>query len=136
MTEFTLTDQIFITQFEQCTLNPIHFNHTGHVRLAWLYLQEYDEKTAIDKVCRGIKTYAQSLGANDKFHLTITHSIVKIIALRSKQTHAEDWQEFNAQNNDLLEDCVSILLQYFSKERLFSDLARTQTIEPDIQTIV
>lgn len=135
MTEPLLDDQTFITQFEHCTLNPEHFNHTGHVRLAWLYLQQNSEKTAIGKVCNGIKSYASSLGANDKFHVTITYSLLKLIALRVNQSKSKSWQEFNAQNSDLLEDCIGLLLQHYNKETLFSELARTQFVAPDIQAI-
>lgn len=135
MTELILNDQTFIEQFEQCSLDPVHFNHTGHIRLVWLYLQQNEEKIALHKVCEGIKAYAAGLDANEKFHLTITHSLVKLIALRNKSNKVPSWQTFVKQNRDLVDDSFALLLQYFSKQRLCSELARTQLLEPDLKAI-
>lgn len=131
MPEFTLTDQDFIEQFEMCRLNPENFNHTGHIRLAWLYLHQYEQNIAIEKVCDGIQAYAQSLDAHDKFHKTITHSLVKIIALRIDHNEPASWRAFNQQNQDLVQDSISVLLQYYNRDTLFSEQARTELVEPD-----
>ena len=135
MTESNLDDQTFIEQFEQCVLNPAQFNHTGHVRLAWLYLRQNDEKIAIEKVCTGIKAYALSLGVKDKFHLTITYYTVKLIAAREKANSTVSWQQFNSRNSDLITDCIGVLLQYFNHHTLFSEQARLNLTEPDIKAI-
>ena len=42
-----MTDEDFIAAFESRTLDPQHFNHLGHVRLAWLYLQRHDFDEAV-----------------------------------------------------------------------------------------
>ncbi|MCO7223428.1 hypothetical protein [Pleionea sp. CnH1-48] len=129
----TLSEQSFLTQFENQTLDPVHFDHLGHLRLAWLYLNDYDLETATHKVCTGIKAYAESLGAHQKFHLTITHSLVQIMASRMSQTTDTNWTSFVEQNSDLVNDALSILMRHFSKEYLFSDQARTTLVTPDIK---
>jgi hypothetical protein len=50
------------------------------LRIAWLYLNRtpFEEVKAL--ICSGIKAYAISLGAKDKFHLTITDAIVTVMA--------------------------------------------------------
>ncbi len=126
-----LNDANFIKQFEQLTLPPEQFSHTGHIRLAWLYLSNNKREEAIEKAKRGIKAYAESLGAKDKYHTTITHYLVKEIADRQALQPAESWQSFITQNGDLELDAISVLLQYFSKHRLFSDKARVELIKPD-----
>lgn len=136
MTESTLTDQDFIEQFEMCTLNPENFNHTGHIRLAWLYLHHNEEKIALEKVMKGIQAYASSLGAANKFHKTITHSLVKVIALRNSRNGSASWQAFNQQNLDLVQDSIAVLLEYYNKSTLFSERARTELVEPDLKRIV
>lgn len=132
MTTSPLPDHVFIEQFEQCNLDPVHFDHIGHIRLAWLYVKQNQESIAIDKMCRGIKAYASSLGATDKFHMTITQSLTKLIALREHKTKALDWPQFIEINKDLADDSIGLLLKHYSKAQLFSDLARDQFIEPDI----
>lgn len=79
-----LSDEDFFSQFEALTLDPVHFTHLGHLRLGWLYLERYDTASAIDRACKGIKAYAESLGASTKFNLTMTNAFIRIIAARKK----------------------------------------------------
>lgn len=131
----SLSDREFLHQFKNKTLNPIHFNHVGHLRIAWIYLMHHDLETSVEGVCSGIKGYAESLGANTKFHITITDSLVRIMARRLDAMVQKDWQSFLDQNSDMVNDAISILLQHFSKDLLFSESARTMLVEPDIKPI-
>lgn len=48
-----LSNREFLAQFKDKTLNPVHFKHVGHLRLAWIYLNHYDlETSAVDLVNR------------------------------------------------------------------------------------
>lgn len=134
-----LTDNEFIKQFETLTLDPSEFNHIGHLRLAWLYLQSENNcknanvENVIDKISKNIKSYATFLGATDKFHITITHAIVQIVNQRM-QPQEMTWQDFISNNEDLVLDAKAVLTQYFSSELLFSEQARTSLVAPDIQS--
>ena len=130
-----LSDKTFLTQFQNQTLSPVHFNHIGHLRLAWLYLTHHDVETAVQRVSAGIKAYAESLGATTKFHTTITDSIVRIMAKRVEQMEQKEWQLFLEHNKDLVDNSVSVLLQFYSKDLLFSETARTSLMQPDIKPI-
>lgn len=129
----TLSDKQFIEQFEQLTLAPEHFDHLGHIRLAWLYLQQFELEQAVLKVCHGIKAYAKSLGATQKFHWTITDGLVRIMACRMDT--GESWPQFLQNNPDLRENAFEVLLQYYSKETLDSDEARQSVMQPDLTPI-
>ena len=124
-----------MTQFENQTLNSIHFKHIGHLRLAWLYLNSNDVDTAIKLICSGIQAYAESLGATTKFHLTITDAIVRIMAKRVGAMAEKKWDLFLDENNDLVEDALSVLHQYFSKDILFSEEARISLVQSDIRPL-
>lgn len=130
-----LSDQAFLTQFESQTLAPIHFKHVGHLRLAWLYLGRNDVDTAVQLVCSGIQAYAESLGASTKFHKTITVTLVRIVAKRINRMQEKAWKLFLDENRDLVEDAISVLLQYFSKDVLFSETARISLVQPDIKPL-
>lgn len=130
-----LSNREFLTQFQNQTLNPVHFNHVGHLRLAWIYLNHHDLETSVQGVCTGIKAFAESFGAGTKFHITITDSLVRIMGKRVDAMEQKDWQLFLDQNKDLVDDAISVLLQYFSKDLLFSEMARTSLTEPDIKPI-
>ncbi|TQV81314.1 hypothetical protein FKG94_09480 [Exilibacterium tricleocarpae] len=130
-----LSDTAFIEQFENKTLDPAHFNHLGHLRLGWLYLNENKLDVAIERICRGIKAYAESLGASEKFHLTMTDAIMRIMARRIDAMADKNWHLFLQQNPDIVEDFKSVLHNYYSKGVLSSTAARTSLISPDIKSI-
>lgn len=131
----SISDLEFLTQFEDHTLDPSYFNHLGHLRLAWLYLNSHDLDTSISLASSGIQSYATSLGASTKFHLTITDSIVRIMAIRIAKLEQNDWPSFVAENTDLVEDALSVLDQYFTRDKLLSEKARVSLLSPDIQPI-
>ena len=86
-------------------------------------------------MCSGIKDFGESLGANTKFHLTITDSLVRIMAKRLDEMDQKGWQSFLDQNKDMVDDAIGVLLQYFSRDLLFSESARTTLVSPDLQPI-
>ncbi len=131
----TIDNQVFLSQFEDLSLDKAYFNHRGHLRLAWLYLQQNELELAIHKVCTGIQAYAESLGAKDKFNLTITDATVRIMARRIESMPDKSWRLFLACNTDLVNDALSVLTQYFSKHRLLSEEARVKLIKPDLKDI-
>jgi len=125
-----LTDKTFITQIENLTLDPEYFNHYGHIRLAYLYLKQNALEQSINKTCQGIKSYANSLGAEDKFHHTITEILVRIISLRMLQTGGQTWQNFRENNHDLFDNSLKVLKCYYSEQVLFSDKAKRTFVLP------
>mgnify|MGYP005989643207 CR=1 FL=1 len=130
-----LSDKEFLMLFENKTLHHKHFNHIGHIRIAWLYLSNNTIEQAIALTCVGINEYAESLGAKDKFHKTITTALVHIIYKRisSRAVSGLCWHDFINRNSDLIDNALSILYQHFSKELLFSDLAKHEVVSPDRQ---
>lgn len=130
-----IDDEEFLTRFENRSLDAIHFDHVGHLRISWLYLNSHDVDTAVNLVCTGIQAYAESLGATKKFHLTVTDALVRIMAKRIDMMKKKDWQLFLKENTDLVEDSLSVLHQHFSRDILSSEHARISLVQPDIQSL-
>ncbi|GLQ30858.1 hypothetical protein [Litoribrevibacter albus] len=128
-----LSDADFIAQFEALTLDSVYFDHKGHIRLAYLYLAQNSLDVAIQKISSGIRAYANSLGASEKFHATITDAIIRVIATRMQTTRCKHWQSFLLENKDLVDDALSILHQYYSNDLLFSQTAKERFVLPDRQ---
>jgi hypothetical protein len=127
-----ITGEKFLEQFESQTLKPELFDHYGHLRLAWLYLNKYPLKIAVEKVTGGISTYASSLGATDKFQHTLTEAIVRIMANRLNCGNDDSFEAFLVTNRDLVDDIYSVVRLHYSDERLNSDLARSSFVDPDL----
>lgn len=131
----TINDSEFLKQFENQTLAPTYFNHAGHLRLAWLYLNENKLEVAVNKVTNGISSYATSLGATDKFQHTFTEAIVRIMGKRLEAGQFSDLPSFLSSNKDLVEDIWAVVGQYYSKDKLNSDIAKSEYVEPDLLPI-
>jgi hypothetical protein len=131
----TIQDTEFLNQFEAHTLDPSYFDHHGHLRLAWLYLNKYQSEVAISKVTTGISGYAASLGVTNKFQHTLTEAIVRIMALRLDEDTSDTIECFLESNYDLVEDIWGVVGSYYSKEQLNSDVAKIQFVEPDLRPI-
>ena len=129
-----LSDQQFLREFEQTCLDPANFNHLGHIRIAWLYLNQYPTQLATDKIANGIKRYAASLGAPDKFHMTMTGALARIIAKRLELHPDSDWHQFVQINQDLIRDAKRLVSHYYSQSLIESELARTEFLKPDKQS--
>ena len=130
-----MNDADFLQQFENHTLDNKHFNHQSHLRLAWLYLSVNDLNSAIELVCSGIKSYAESLGATTKFHLTMTDATVRIMNQRMLINKTDSWEIFLNENPDLVNDLLSVLHQHFSPDFLVTETARTTLVKPDIKSL-
>ena len=131
----SLSDKQFLRQFEQLTLAEQEFSHRGHLRLAWLYLCRYDLPTAIEKTTKGIAAYANSLGATGKFHHTLTEAIVRIMYSRFQAANDENLEEYLGRNQDLVDNMWAVLHEFYSRENLFTDLAKREFVEPDLKPL-
>jgi len=130
-----LSDQQFVLQFETLTLDPAYFNHIGHIRITWIYLQSLPDTVVQKKVAEGIKNYATSLGATDKFHATMTQAFVQLITCRFRQNKELSWGKFLEKNSDLVDDAKQVIGLHYSDDLLNSRSAQQQALEPDKREI-
>lgn len=126
-----IEDIEFIAKFENLSLDPMEFNHLGHLRIAWLYLNHCELEEAIVKVTSGIFKYASNLGAPDKFRHTLTAAIVRIIAKRLTASGKGSFSDFIKNNQDLLDDLPGVLNMHYSHAVLYSDEAKKVYVQPD-----
>lgn len=133
LTSHDIDHQQFMHQIENCELNPRNFDHIGHLRLAWIYLNQHQLETAVQKTCKTIKTYAESLGEMEKFHLTLTDATVRIMSQRILK--AEGFEVFLMRNQDLVQDLIGSLLRHYSSKVLFSCEAKKVRLSPDLKPL-
>ena len=126
-----MTDDEFLTAFQQCTLPPESFHHRDHVRLAFLFLRRHPAIEALRLFVEGLRNYANSLGKTALYHETITWAFVMIIHQRMFHAPDADWDQFAGSNPDLLTWQPSILDRYYDPATLSSDQARRVFVFPD-----
>ena len=113
MTRTSCSDAQFARAFERGEIANAEFRHASHLRLALAYLDEcgsVDEAT--DRMAAALRTFAARAGKPEKYHHTITVFWMRMLArLLDKE----------------------LPLAYYSRERLSSDEARRDWIEPDVR---
>ena len=63
--------------FESCIVAPAQFNHEAHVRLAYVYLTEYDTDAAVQKMRDALLKFLEHNSIpRSKFHETLTRAWV------------------------------------------------------------
>ncbi|HEX2223520.1 MAG TPA: hypothetical protein VHN15_04870 [Thermoanaerobaculia bacterium] len=127
----TLDDATLLQQFEEGTLPGSAFHHREHVRVAWLYLESHPPLAALTRFTESLQRFAVAKGSPGLYHETITWAYFFLIHdRRARGEDGETWEAFAARNPDLLTWKPSILDVYYSKETLFSDLARRVFLWP------
>lgn len=130
-----MSDDDFLTAFENCSLPFAHWNHRAHVRIAFLYLSRLDLAEAIDQMRSGIKAYNAVHGVEDGpsmgYHETTTQTFMRLIheAVR-KRGPFQDSHEFCERNPELLDR--RLLLCFYTRDRIMEPAAKTDFVEPDI----
>lgn len=125
--------QAFLRQLESSTLPASEFTHQAHLYAAWAYRRLYPAAEAAARCARTLSRYAMAQGAAEKYHHTVTMSLLSILYHRAQQTPAlvEDWPAFLAQCDDVLQDARAVLLAYYSDDRLNQDASRRAFVPPD-----
>ncbi len=125
-----LSNQQFLHQIETVTINPELFTHEAHIRMAWLYLNEFNQEKALQHISVAIKGIDAKYAGGMKYHHTITMVFANTMATLMRDKAHKSWQEF-ATANAGLGISKKFLSNYYSDELLYSDEAKAQFVSPD-----
>jgi hypothetical protein len=125
-----------VRSFEDATVSRDGWKHAEHLVVALYYLTRHDLETAYGKMKSGIlnllvKGFDVDLTKEMPYHETITLFWMRVVA------------EYNSSTNGapLLDKANAVAykwdkeypLKFYSRELLFSDRARAEFVEPDLQ---
>ena len=122
---------VSIDALENATVDAEAFDHESHVYAAWLYLEEWPLREATRRFCDAIRRLTVKLGAEAKYHETITCFFLQLINERRQLSGETNWLQFRAENTDLVGKAGKTLSRYYSQDLLNSDLARQHYLLPD-----
>ena len=127
-----MTEHEWMAAFEKCKLPSGSFHHADHVKMAFLYLQEYPPLEALSRFSSALKRFAAAQGKPDLYNETITWGFLLLIRERmARASSPQSWAEFSASNADLLRWDNNVLRKYYSPETLSSELAKRVFLFPD-----
>ena len=120
-----------IKQFEAQSIAAGDFNHRNHLRVAWFYINQFPTNVAREKIHQGLIHLTRVLGAEEKYHRTLTDFFIDYLLQVKWYLNTESWDEVEARCQYLLKDAKGLIAIYYSSEAISSDEARKDYIEPD-----
>jgi hypothetical protein len=131
-----MTDDQFVAAIEGCTIRNEEFHYQDHVRMGFLYMSRFPGLEGIRRFSEGLERLAAASGKSRLYHETITWAFLLLIRERLARAlqrcgRLPSWDEFAADNKDLLKGKDDVLKEYYRDETLKSDLARKTFLLPD-----
>jgi hypothetical protein len=120
-----------IRRFEDCSLSRSEWTHSLHLVMALWHLRRHGPETATRRIRDGIRRYNDRQGNPTGYHETITLAWISVIERFLGRRDGNVSVSMLAV--ELLGECGDrdYLLRFYSRERLFSDEARTCWVSPD-----
>ncbi|MGA9993885.1 MAG: hypothetical protein WBP93_00660 [Pyrinomonadaceae bacterium] len=128
-----------VREFESCTLPRAEWTHHAHLTVALWYLMRRTEAEATVLIRDRIKLYNKACGVETTptsgYHETIT--LFYIHAISRYLSNADKDCSFTSLLSGLIETCgdKNFPLEYYSRDRLMSCVARIEWIEPDLKSL-
>jgi hypothetical protein len=125
-----------VAALERCELPPADFTHERHVQAAWHYLRRQPLDRAAQSFVATLQAYVNHLGAQSKFHLTMTVAFLHLIHSRidgppsvSIDLSDGDWQAFRDAHPELFSGGRQLIAAHYSDDAL--ERGRGSFVEPD-----
>jgi hypothetical protein len=126
-------DHAFLRTLRDGSLPNDRFRHRDHVRATYLCLRDEGYPRGADAIESIIRNFAAAVGTAEKFHVTLTLAWARLVALHVAEDPGRDFEEFIARCAQLEDKMLP--LRHYSRERLFSSIARERWREPDLRAL-
>lgn len=128
-------DKDFLADFEAGRIRPADFGHRAHIRLAYILLCEHDDDGAHERMRQSLRSFLRHHGIDaSKYHETMTRAwILAVRHFMEKTPRSESADDFIDQHPQMLDS--KIMMTHYSAGVLFSDEARAQFVDPDLDPI-
>jgi hypothetical protein len=127
----TPEDQQFVAAFEAGRIANQDFHHRDHLRLAWVQIRRLGVERASDAVALGIRRFAAHHGHADRYHDTMTRFWLRAVAIGIRHHPQLTFEGLLTVEPHLLGK--NLPFSHWSRERMGSDEARRQWVEPDLR---
>jgi hypothetical protein len=126
-------DQIeqLVQAFEDCTLAPGQFSHHAHMTVALWYLAHLPAPEAAGRMRAGLRRLLAHHGAQG-YHETITLFWLKLLGHFLDQAGPDRTILELTNSAILLLGDRALVFRHYSRERVLSDQARQEWVEPDL----
>ncbi len=133
--QISAIDRMMIDGIENYQFQLVEFTHAVHLKLAYCYLAQKGLSRSIETMQNTLKGFLHANGVDrNKFHVTLTHAWLRVVwHFMQDSPVMSSADEFVKHNPALLHK--DLLSSHYSHELLFSDRARKQFVEPDLNVL-
>ena len=134
-----LDDEALIDAFESLSLDRDAWVHRSHLRVAVIYLGRFGFDGALEHMRQRIQSFNRAKDIKDSkttgYHETLTVAWLRVIAdaLDVMSRPPANSIEFLRQNQQLLDK--TLLRRHYSSDRMLTDEAKRQFVEPDLEPL-
>ena len=130
-----MTDAEILTlvdRFERCVLAKEEFHHRDHLAVAVVYLYAADLETAMDRMRSSLKRFAAHHRVTKLYHETLTR--FWLLQINQRLDRSGCLKESVRKVREQLSN-KNLALRYYSRERIDSQEARENWLEPDLKEL-
>jgi hypothetical protein len=127
-----VTDHEFLTAFEDGSLAAEAFDHSAHIRAAFLYLSRHAFLEACVAMRDSLRRFAARAGNGNLYHETITVAFMSIVSGRMERSPEFGWEALLAAHPELCDR--GLLSRYYRPETLASPVARQRFVLSEMPT--
>ena len=132
-TGVTAADEEFLAAFDAGKIANQDFHHRDHLRLAWIQIRRLGLERASDTVAAAIRHFASHHGHADRYHETMTRFWLRVVGMGITRHPTLPFDDLLAAEPHLLDK--NLPYRHWSRERMGSDEARRQWMEPDLRLL-
>ncbi len=120
-----------VEKFEKNQFAAGDFYHLEHLLIAWHYVCHEPLVIAKQKFHKGVFRLVTKLGAQDKYHRTLTDFFLDYLAHLRWYLGTDNWQAVEKACPLIIKDAKKVVAFYYSDEVIWSDEARLGFVEAD-----
>lgn len=131
-THFDLSDTELETAFENCTLDPGLFSHEAHLRLAWIYIKQFEVDEAVDRICFHLARFVTYIGEEDKYNLTLTIAATHAVNHFMNKSKSGNFKDFILEFPRLKNNFRELIETHYGFDIFSNQEAKKTFLEPDL----
>jgi hypothetical protein len=120
-----------VRRFECCEFAIDEFDHVFHLTVAVVYLSRYGEAVAMERMRESLLRFSRHHGRMG-YHETITRWWLRMVAAEPAASEPLYGRANHVVSKFADKDLV---FQYYTRERLMSDEAKKEWVEPDLKKV-
>ena len=129
---FDLSDSDFEKKFSSCHLNPAHFTHEAHLRLAWIHINKYGIGQAEKKIQHQLQKFVEFVGAKNKYNTTLTLAALKAVHHFMCKSDADNFKDFITEFPRLNYNFKELMDFHYGFDIYNAEKAKREFLRPDL----